>query len=253
MTDKLPIDVSSSTVNKLIDVAKDFLDTIVKPGATQVGLLIGEKIQSYRIMNQVNILIKVKEYVEKRGISISAIPLKILVPLLDHASLEEEEDLQDLWAKMLTNMLDSEENFQKHIFPYILSQISIEDYNSLIELYDDERDYWNKFNMLKTRSDNAILDAHERNERYKIKQEVEEIEQNGFYMSEADNIQRLGLIRQLPPPIIIPEVETTILGRSHFSIEAKYEPDEYGYRLTDLGYSFIQVCKFKEQESENKN
>ena len=107
MSDKSPIDIGSSTVNKLIDVAKDFLDVIIKPGAQQLGLLIGEKVQSYRIMNQVQILLKVKQYVEKRGISINAIPLKILVPLLDHGSLEEEEELQDVWAKMLTNMFES--------------------------------------------------------------------------------------------------------------------------------------------------
>ncbi|NGF75745.1 DUF4393 domain-containing protein [Fluviicola sp. SGL-29] len=250
MKDKSPIDINSSTVNKLIDVAKDFLDVIIKPGAQQVGLLVGEKIQSFRIMNQVNILLKVKQYVEKRGISINAIPLKILVPLLEHSSLEEEDELQDLWAKMLTNMLDSDENNQKHIFPYILSQISLDDYKALQELYCDERDYWTTRKDFKTALEKLEFGINVIETNEEMRNKIDAIEQTGFYIFEADNLHRLGLIRRLPPPIIIPEFEASNqLGASYIRLEAKYDVDDYGYRMTDLGDSFIEVCKFKEQDN----
>jgi hypothetical protein len=250
-----------SVAKHLIDKASSFFGRIVNPGADEFGLLIADKIRSKRFMNQVDILLKVKKYVEERGLTIQAIPIKILVPLLEHGSLEEDESLQELWAKMLTNMLDSEENFQNHIFPSILSQLSIEDYEQLLDIDAKESDLErleqtvNEFirseSTTFTRDDGRTWESHiHRSKEYEnSKQKLDELKAAGFsaYSPEADNLVRLGLIRQLPPKIYIPEfrltgVDEVPVYEQYQSITAEYEED-IGYRLTTLGSMFVAVCK----------
>ncbi|MNX55356.1 hypothetical protein D3C86_861180 [compost metagenome] len=55
-------------------------------------------------------------------------PVKLLAPFLENAGLEEDEYLQEKWALLLTNMVDSKQNIGNHVFPYILSQISKEEF-----------------------------------------------------------------------------------------------------------------------------
>ena len=82
-------------------------------------------------------LSKAKAKCEKYGISPKQISLKLLVPILEYSSLEEDEVLIDKWANLLSNMVDSEQNLQNHVFPSILSQLSINEFNVLSEIYDE--------------------------------------------------------------------------------------------------------------------
>src|SRR5688500_4034060 len=100
MSDK-DINIKSSTIEKGLELAKEFLGKLISPIIEEVGLLISDNIKFLRFKNQVKILLKAKDYVEKRNISIKEIPIKILVPLLEKASLEDNEPLQEKWAKML--------------------------------------------------------------------------------------------------------------------------------------------------------
>lgn len=56
---------------------------------------------------------------------------KLLTPLLEYASLEDNEKLQDKWATLLANMVDSDQNVENHVFPYLLSQVSIQEFELL--------------------------------------------------------------------------------------------------------------------------
>src|SRR5829696_7046169 len=98
------LNIKSSTIEKGLELAKEFLGKLISPTIEETGLLISDNIKFLRFKNQVRILLKAKNYVEKNNIPIKEISIKILVPLLDKASLEEDEVLQDKWAKMLVNM-----------------------------------------------------------------------------------------------------------------------------------------------------
>lgn len=126
MTNK--IDITSTVIEKGIDLAKDFLNKLIIPTVEETGLLIREKITMWRFNNQVKMLIKAKENCENHGINLKTVSLKVLCPLLDYASLEENEILQDKWANLLTNMVDSSQNIENHVFPYLLSQVSVEEF-----------------------------------------------------------------------------------------------------------------------------
>lgn len=140
MTDK-KIDITSSAVEKGLDIAKDFLDKLIIPTVEETGLLLRDKVTMWRFNNQVRMLNKAKAYCEKNGINPKKVSLKVLCPLLDYAGLEEDEVLQDKWALLLSNMVDSGQNIENHVFPYILSQISTNEFLSLetTVLLNDER------------------------------------------------------------------------------------------------------------------
>lgn len=140
MTDK-KIDITSTVVEKGLDIAKDFLDKLITPTVEETGLLLRDKVTMWRFNNQIRMLNRARAYCEKNGINPKKVSLKVLCPLLDYAGLEEEEVLQDKWALLLSNMVDSEQNIENHVFPYILSQISTNEFLSLetTVILNDER------------------------------------------------------------------------------------------------------------------
>lgn len=132
------IDITSTALEKGIDLAKDFLDKLIIPSVEETGLLLRDKVTLWKFKNQVKMLNKAKEYCQKHNINPKTISLKVLCPLLDYSALEESEELQDKWAILLANMVDSEQNIENHVFPYILSQISSNEFEILENVYDDK-------------------------------------------------------------------------------------------------------------------
>ena len=125
---KAEIDISSQTIDKGVDVAKGFLQKLIGPSLEEAGLLLKESVALWRFKNQVSILEKANEICKRRGITPKPISLKLLCPLMDAASLEDEPDMQSKWAALLSNMVDSEKNIQNHVFPYILGQLSLPEF-----------------------------------------------------------------------------------------------------------------------------
>lgn len=118
------IDITSTILEKGLDIAKSFLDKLIMPAIEETGLLLKDQVTMWKFKNQVKMLNKAKLHCEKNNISTKTISLKLLCPLLDYSALEEDEILQDKWAILLSNMVDSDQNIENHVFPYILSQLS---------------------------------------------------------------------------------------------------------------------------------
>lgn len=132
------INITSTALEKGIDLAKDFLDKLVMPAVEETGLLLKDKVTLWKFKNQVQMLNKAKAYCEKNNISTKQVSLKLLCPLLDYSGIEEDEILQDKWAILLSNMVDSEQNIENHVFPYILSQLSTNEFLVLEKVFDDK-------------------------------------------------------------------------------------------------------------------
>lgn len=95
------IDITSTAIEKGIDLAKDFLEKLIIPTVEETGLLLKEKLTMWCFNNQVKMLIKAKESCEKYRIKPKTVSLKILYPLLDYSALEENKILQDKWTNLL--------------------------------------------------------------------------------------------------------------------------------------------------------
>ncbi|WP_299221236.1 Abi-alpha family protein [uncultured Aquimarina sp.] len=246
------LNIKSTTIEKGLELIKDFATKLVGPTIDEVGLLMSDKIRYFRFKNQIKILVKAEEYVKRENIKIKEIPTKILVPLLENASLEEDEELQKKWSFMIGNLADSDQNLQNQIFPYILTQISINEYERLYEFCEKERAYMiDHIKLLDIRKEKGYANPEYSN----LSKRVNKVQQEGFHVEgleeyEFSNLQRLGLLRQLPPRIIIDEFKTEYNdygGEEWHQIEAEYDPDDYGYRITSLGIKFVSVCEEKKE------
>lgn len=141
------IDITSTAIEKGIDLAKDFLDKLIAPAIEETGLLLKDKVTLWKFKNQVKILNKAKVYCEKNDITTKVVSLKLLCPLLDSAALEEDELLQDKWAILLSNLVDSAQNIENHVFPYILGQISTNEFQLLEKVFLDKIDRIKNLNL----------------------------------------------------------------------------------------------------------
>lgn len=165
------INITSTALEKGIDVAKDFLDKLVMPAIEETGLLLRDKVTLWKFKNQVTMLNKAKLFCEENNISTKQISLKLLCPLLDYSGIEEDEILQDKWAILLSNMVDSDQNIENHVFPYILSQLSTNEFLVLEKVYDDKQDRIAKYSL--------ELDEFRKNKpklELDINQEIEELQ-----------------------------------------------------------------------------
>lgn len=133
------IDITSTVLEKGIDTARNFLDKLIMPAIEETGLLLKDQVTMWKFKNQVRMLNKAKLHCEKNNISPKTISLKLLCPLLDYSGLEEDEILHDKWAILLANMVDSDQNIENHVFPYILSQLSSNEFLVLEKVYDEKQ------------------------------------------------------------------------------------------------------------------
>lgn len=130
------IDISSTALEKGIDIAKGFVEKLIYPSAEEMGLLMKDGISKWRFNNQIKTLVKTKSICEKHGVNPKMISPKLLCPLLEYAGLEDNEKLQDKWATLLANMVDSDQNVENHVFPYLLSQVSIQEFEILENTFE---------------------------------------------------------------------------------------------------------------------
>lgn len=256
------IDITSSVLEKGIDAAVSFLGKVIGPAVNETGLLIKDNVARWRYNNQLKILLKTKENCEKLGIDPKTISFKLLCPLLEYASMEENGEAQDIWASLLTNMVDSEQNIQNHVFPYILSQVSINEFKIIEDLFSPYRDQKEKdqihFDELKKEKLLVREDYIENHSKRKILLErllkpcyIPFGELKKF---EVANLIRLGILKAVAYPIAYLE-ETQIYNnpeREYLDLDKvriKIDNDDEDLIITELGELFLAACITKKEQN----
>ena len=82
---------------------KDFANRLFGPALDELGGILADPIRIYRFKRSVRLLEKTKHICDETGYEPKAVPLKTLLPILENASLEDDEDLHDRWANLLAN------------------------------------------------------------------------------------------------------------------------------------------------------
>ena len=73
------------------------------PAADEVAEILRDRVRLYRYGNQMRCIEKAEKMAQNAGFTPKAVPPKLLFPLLDGASFEEDETLHDMWAALLAN------------------------------------------------------------------------------------------------------------------------------------------------------
>lgn len=204
------LNLKSTTADKTIDWAKDVFQRLTGATVDEIGQLMADKVRLWRFNNQVKNLSKVREIVEREGISPKQISLKVLFPYLEGVSLENDEELQEMWANLLVNYIDSAKNLRINVLPSILTQLSSEEIKIL------------KF-LPRTQSELAASN---------ITTASIEIDPAAF-----SNLERLGLIKRLDTGVFM-----GAQGEKSFAVERK-KLSKHDYCPSILGNALLEACQ----------
>lgn len=101
--------------------------------------LVGDRVKFLRAERAVLLAHKVNERLKVKGIEKTiAVPPKIAIPLIEAATLENDENLHDLWANLLSNAMDpaTAQNIRK-LHVSVLEELEPLDANILRKLVDE--------------------------------------------------------------------------------------------------------------------
>ncbi len=201
------INLKSSTIEKGLDLIKGFLDKAIGPTVEEFGQGMSDNLKMRRLTNQLKNLEKAKKIAEEHNVSIKQINLKALFPYLEGAALEEDETLQDMWANLFVNYIDTAKKLTLTVFPDILKHLSSNEVKMLTFMNT------NFGRIKKTRWNNETKDFP-----------------SEYTLEEMGNLARLGLIRE----------------ESNFSMYDGDKIEELmpeNYYLTELGDAFLKACQ----------
>lgn len=111
-------------IDNITSAAKEFLQKVINPPLEEVGLLFADSVKLWRFRNQVNILTKAQKILKDKGVKTRKVSLKVLTPLLEESSVEEDSSLQDKWATLIANTVSEGSQLDTTLYSHILSQIT---------------------------------------------------------------------------------------------------------------------------------
>jgi hypothetical protein len=131
MTDAGEI-IKSGAVDKLADV----IHKLAGPMADEIGLLMADKIKVYRVTNWVKVVQKTEKILAEAHLSPNAVPTRLFLPILEGASIEDDETLQNLWAGLLGSASEQRDSLSPS-FIETLKQLSPGEARALDGFFDD--------------------------------------------------------------------------------------------------------------------
>ena|GEM_PF-6161510 len=87
----------------IIKAARPALSTVFKPALEEIGEAGRDYVKGLRAKAGAKVLIDAGNVLVEANIEPQEVPFKVLVPLIESASLEEDEFLQKTWANLLAN------------------------------------------------------------------------------------------------------------------------------------------------------
>jgi Abortive infection alpha len=206
------------------------LSALLGKAVKESGELITDKIRYRRFKNQVVILQRAEELLNKSGLKAKDVSLKTLVPLIERGSLEEDSKVQEMWANLLANATQSHAKSGLHaICIEVLSSISPLEAQILyvvLSKYEKERPEA----LAKIREWNAerkdIYPASIFFRPHELYKQVKVSDEDGEFL--LDNLLRLNILRWENP-----DVDDSLANPASSPVYV---------HLTSLGLNVLREC-----------
>lgn len=147
----------AKTTSKVLCVVESFghfLGRIIGEPGEQVGGLLADKLRYMRVENAVRFKSKIEILVQgaAEGSLTKKLPLNVLCPLLDAATLEEDNSAQELWANLLVNGIDTdcEQEVTKGLVGVLrdLGQMEARCLETIVKAWGDKRQHADPFSCI---------------------------------------------------------------------------------------------------------
>ena len=220
---------------KFTDIIKAFLG----PATGEIAERFKDSARLYRFGRQLECLKKAEKMAKDAGFTPKAVAIKILFPLLEGASLEEDEDLHTMWAALLANASSptNGERVRPNFIP-LLKQLHPFEVLILERLYEDHQTPVTNENEFR---------------RYGV--DESELPQQPAQSGLTEKLQvMIDLHLSLDTVIAEQLVQKTFWQAAKDGIYSEADPpnrDEFGYfktadftyTLTTRGLAFVEACR----------
>lgn len=119
-----------------LQLGSDMIRRIAGPLADEIGETIGVHARGYRIKQAVKVLKETQRMLIDAGISPHAVPPRLFLPIVESASVQDDEDLHMRWAALLANAAAIPDSVHPSYIE-VLRQLTPKDAKLLDELYDE--------------------------------------------------------------------------------------------------------------------
>lgn len=188
---------------------------------------------------------------ESKGIEPKQINLKTLHPLIEYSSLEEEEQLQVIWSKVIANIssYETEQSLNLKCIE-VLKEITASEIlllDTFFQKFEEDKkttlDKWKSSNYFKNRTkvyaDNSVFASWDYKEKLNMSQEELDL-----YI---DRLISFGILKFEAPDLHESrEVIGIGYGDYHEGVEVKTYDLQTSERVhfTNFGIYFVRLCKF---------
>ncbi|WP_138476188.1 Abi-alpha family protein [Dyadobacter bucti] len=127
---------------EIVKMANEWAKLIFADSAKQFGMLLGDMVHHKRESMKRNWELtsgKIHTIIIEEKVVPKEISSKALVPMIEGIQLEEDDDLQNMWASMFVNYVDSSRNLNVVVYPNILRQLSTSEVRILKYLSSEKR------------------------------------------------------------------------------------------------------------------
>lgn len=200
------------------DAVNNFFNGIV-PDFIKDGVgILSDQMKLWRWSNQIEIIKKAQAKIEASGLPKHQIPLKVLVPIIQNSSLEEDPNMQEKWANMLANAATGNVEVSPN-YAAILNELSAVEVSILEKIYsevNDESDYAKRRELQ--------FDASKLKTMLSITDEKMDLI--------IENLYRLNLLQA-------PAGHGIAVGEHKFALRTTKI-----FEFTTLGYEFVKACSW---------
>ena len=213
--------VVKTGIEQLFVPLHQLLEKLLGPAATELGLSLGDSTKVWRFKRQIRLLQEVERLVEQTGKDIKPIATRLFFPVLEAASIEDDDEMQTRWAALLANEATSVGSVHPS-FIDILRQMAPDDARLLDKLCD-------RCELKQNRRIRPTGDISNDMEMAKLIKHSEE---------SFDNLVRLGLI-QADYDMDDREPRIRIAGGHAFTAAEL----KSWYELSEFAVRFVRACR----------
>jgi hypothetical protein len=230
---------AGKAIEKLMDPVSGLIKKLAGPAAEEVGLSLQDSVKVWRAKRQYKLFEKMKGFIADAGFEPQPIALKTLLPALDYASVEDDEDLHTAWAALLANAADPREtNRVLPVFPIILRELTSRDARFLDNFYE-------RFHG----KDSGPKDA------LSIFNSIPDLEElyprDGFFVQPLDELTPEEQSAPGYLDVTLDTLErTNLIAKTYMSSNYPDDPPRdilapvfHAYVLTGLGMMFVRACR----------
>jgi hypothetical protein len=213
------------------------------PLETVMGIL-NDKLQFVRWERKLRLAERGREILDRRNIQgpLRIIPYKLAWPIIEHASLEDNDDLQDLWASLIASAVDPQ--FQGEIrsaYIDIIRQLEVVDVHILNVVFESYRKWLNERQRMQ------IVNGYYFSPIQNPVSKVDITDRLGItfavYENSVDNLMRVRCLASYVEDETFEVWDVSRQGSA--TVDHRYE----FVCITSLGVSFVEACTPISQET----